>query len=272
MERYDADLKTYFRSVAGANLKIDAIETQLSQNIDGLYDANLICSDIKPTNVLIKYRDGPLKVRMADFDANFCCFRSVGTGFSCKRPLDGTLIETAKNATKMQLSWTTFLYAKMANSNVRPVLFRESSRAFLSALGQNKDLAHDLERMHVLETFSHYVFGEDTALHFFRKYDIFREMQRYVNETLKEGKMKQDLLNITQKWQEKTQNTRLLSKSFLEKLKMKVQLARERESPPHPSESSTVPFDSETDDDDDDVEQLVVMMSLLSIAQGMDED
>lgn len=128
LERYDDDLTKYFKRVFenDTTLQITFLNKKLSENIDKLFSHGITCSDIKPENVLIKYdanKQFIKKVRISDYDSKFCCLHEI---FFQTHPekrdifpgctFDKELIEIAKNATKMQLSVTTYLHATFGGS------------------------------------------------------------------------------------------------------------------------------------------------------------
>ena len=72
LERYDGTLM----DPAIAEHK-DSIQTQLHQLIVKMVDANIVCADLKPANILFKTErlrreEEPIKLRLTDFDGDFC--------------------------------------------------------------------------------------------------------------------------------------------------------------------------------------------------------
>lgn len=115
-EKYDADLSTYFRTHPDAIQHILKINRKLSENIDRLYEFGITCSDIKPQNVLVKYtREEILEIRISDYDSNFCCLHTESGDVFPHCSINRDWLEIAKNATKMQLSLTTYLYSSFSD-------------------------------------------------------------------------------------------------------------------------------------------------------------
>jgi serine/threonine protein kinase len=73
----DCDLNTFINNVVKDKLSIDMIKDILRKILNGinyLHDSNIIHRDMKPQNILIKYKNkDALEVRIADFGWSKLC-------------------------------------------------------------------------------------------------------------------------------------------------------------------------------------------------------
>lgn len=128
----------------------------LGLQIDRMCELGIVCSDMKPDNVLVLH-DGPhvSKVYLSDFDKRFCC-RYDGSSPSllhaCK---DAPSIKTehVKLALKTQLCWTTILHTYPWAIG-RPLIFEEEARRFLELCADRPEMLQHLTVP--LQSFHHY--------------------------------------------------------------------------------------------------------------------
>lgn len=175
MDAYSCDLETFFGKF-DFTIFFDQrlqIESLLSKCIENLVNIDIICSDIKPMNVLVRHDpDGTItNARLADFDTRFCCLNHVqdlplelteyfgpfqATTFkSCKTSIT-TREEKhlASLAFKMQLCWTTHMHAKMLQTSTPPIIFYKEAQEFFRLSTQYPEM---LNRMTAsLDTLKHY--------------------------------------------------------------------------------------------------------------------
>lgn len=141
MERFDGSVDKFFRSRVPRSADVAALEKQIGDCIDTMYDNGYMCVDIKPGNSLYRVKsDGKLHFVLTDFDGNFC--RTI-RGNSNATPHDtsphvASRLESApsdvhpdmlKLATRVLYAWMCFMYCKYRNrQNV--VVFREHAKEF----------------------------------------------------------------------------------------------------------------------------------------------
>ena len=140
---------------------ISKIEKKLGEGIDKLHEIGIICSDIKPANALVLYNFKEktlVDVCLSDFDTKFCCLK-LDSSTSIRDTVvdtcpsqDTTDSEHNKLATKMQMSWATYIFSRK-----KVVLFKKELMEFLSIAIEDEDLIPRMKQARVLDQFDHYV-------------------------------------------------------------------------------------------------------------------
>ena len=112
MQPFEADLGQYLKGVEfvqGSVLKTE-LETRLGTAIDKMYEIGILCTDMKPKNVLVNVNSDSLLIedlKICDFGGSFCWY------FVDELP-HSSYVEYFKMATKMQFCWLSyFKYEKL---------------------------------------------------------------------------------------------------------------------------------------------------------------
>lgn len=150
MEKYTYDLCSFFQENDLKSLYI--VEEKLGHCIDKMHDLGVVCSDIKPHNALIKKIGRKvIDVRLTDFDFKFCCtFSDLGPCLKVETH-DDRYLQLSKMATKMQMSWTTYLHC-----NEEVLLFKKDVIEFLKEAQKDETLIPNMMKQN-LQLFDNYV-------------------------------------------------------------------------------------------------------------------
>lgn len=147
MQKYTSDLMRFICENQRLALRNKLnLETRITNLIDKMVAVGIVCTDMKPTNILVRYEQNKISdVRLADFDVEFCYEN------------EKTAPEYARLALQMELCLTTYLFLRKELSyGVPVVLFASESKLLLNRLIENPGYVYEQIKQPLIETHYHY--------------------------------------------------------------------------------------------------------------------